>query len=176
MPSASHLMNRPVLDIATGGQAGTVSGVLVDPSLRRVTAFRVNRGLLHHERFVRWTDLQGTGPDALTIRNEDSLLHRADVDANHTALDTLQGRPVITEGGERLGEVTDYGIDEGSGLLTGFEVRPDDAHKGLFGRSENGNFTVPVDQVVTLGSQSVVVRTAAREIPHGDSEAMRASV
>jgi len=174
MLSASQLMNRPVLDIATGGEAGKVNGILVDPASRRVAAFKVNRGLLHHERFVRWADLQGVGPDALTIRSEDVLLQKADVDANRTALDSLQGYPVITEGGERLGQVTDYGIDPANGALTGFDVRPDDAHRGFFGKSDKGNFTLPIDQVITLGTQSVMVRSAAREIPHEPSVEVQA--
>lgn len=167
MHAASHLMNRSVLEIDTGRQIGSVNGALIDPTDRRVAALRVNTGLLHRDRFVRWQDLQGTGPDALTIRSEDALLNRSDVDPNHTHLDHLQGRAVFTESGERLGEIADYQMDVGTGSLIGFEVQPSGASKGLFGGSGATHFHVPVDQIVTIGAESLVVQNGVRESLHG---------
>ena len=170
MYAASDMMNRPVLDIAAGREVGKVKGILIDPSEGRAVALRVDRGLLHSDLFVRWADFQGTGPDAFTVPSEEALVPHKEVDPDRAFLDELRDHPVFTVSGERLGEVTNYRVETTNGILSAFEVRPNHAQRGLFGRSDKGVFLVPREQVTTIGKESLVVTDSVRESLHGPAE------
>ncbi len=161
MRTISDLMNRSLIDVATGETLGHINGALVDLEARRVAALGVNTGLLHATRYLRWSDLRGVGPDVLTTPTAESLTDHKSVDETGALEDSINGRVLFTKSGERVGEVTDYRIDPETGALAGFDVKPTPGNSA-FNTGATALF-VPVDAFLTLGRESFIVHDDIRD-------------
>ena len=73
------------------------------------------------------------------------------------------GNTVITENGERLGEVRDYEFAPDTFVLTSLSV-PEGMN--VVGPS----LTIPADRVITIGEDMIVVATAAVIGPEGKAD------
>ena len=115
-------------------------------------------GLLGGERlWVPVDAVHGLGEDAVTINAEADA--RAPADAPEAvalvkAKRGIIGNKVITENGERLGEVRDYEFDPDTFALTSLSVP---AGMNVVGEI----LTIPVDKVLTIGEDVIVVATDA---------------
>jgi len=168
MNATSDLIGRPVLDLSSGQEIGKIHGMLIDLEARAVAAFEIHTGFWKHAAFVRWPDLHNVGPDALTVASKDVLQDRAAVDPDRGLEDRLGGQSIFTVSGERLGTVGGYRFALETGALGGFNLRPVDAPHGLFGgTSPSADVFIPMDQVVTLGEASLIVRDEVRDLLHG---------
>src|SRR5450759_4879137 len=113
MARYEFMKGLPVITMAGGKEVGKVDDLVVDPVRKAVRWLRIHRGgLLGGDRLCVSVDaVHGLGEDALTINAEADL--RAPADATEAedlvkAKRRVIGNEVITENGERLGEVRDY--------------------------------------------------------------------
>ncbi len=157
----------PVITMAEGKQVGKVDDLVVDPERKAVSWIRLHRGgmsLLGGERlWVSTEAVRGVGGDAVTINAEADARTPADapeVLALVKAKRGLIGSKVITEDGERLGEVCDFEFNPDTFALTSLSVPPG---KGVAGDI----LTIAGDKLLTIGEDMILVATA---------EAMRPSV
>ena len=149
----------PVITMAEGKQVGKVDDLVVDPERKAVSWLRLHSGgLLGGERlWVPVAAVHGFGEDAVTINAEADI--RAPADAPEAlalvkAKRGIIGNKVITENGQRLGEVRDFEFDPGTFALTSLSVPP--------GMNIVGEIlTIPGDRVLTIGGDVIVVATAA---------------
>jgi sporulation protein YlmC with PRC-barrel domain len=158
MRSASDLIGQPALDLSTGKEIGKINSLFVDLARRGIGAFELNTGLLRPASFVVWRDVVNIGPDALTIPSTDALLGRREALDGATFDNGLHDRPVFSPNGERLGKVVDYRIDVESGAVTGLDVEPEHASRGLFGLGKAQTAFIPIDQIDTLGEETIIAR------------------
>jgi sporulation protein YlmC with PRC-barrel domain len=151
----------PVITMAEGKQIGKVDDLVVDPERKAVSWLRLHSGgmgMLGGERlWVPAEAVHGVGEDVVTITAEADV--RAPADAPEAvalvkAKREIIGSKVITENGERLGEVRDYEFNPDTFALTSLSIPP--------GMNVVGEIlTIAGDKVLTIGEDVIVVAADA---------------
>ena len=149
----------PVITMAEGKQIGKIDDLIVDPERKAVSWLRLHSGgMLGGERlWVSAEAVHGVGADAVTINAEADA--RAPADAPEAlalvkAKRGVIGSKVMTENGERVGEVCDYEFDPDTFALTALSVPP--------GMNVVGEILmIPGDKVLTIGQDMIVVAAGA---------------
>jgi len=143
-----------VIGIADAERFGQVTRVYLDPGAKAVVGFVVDKGngLMAPTSAVRVdaASVRSLGPDALMV-DDVSALGGDETVARYddlVDLDTLVHHRVVTEGGTLVGQVASVSFDEHTFGLTEVEVSP-----GFF----KSNKVIPIDQVVSIGSELIVV-------------------
>lgn len=147
----------PVVTMAEGKQIGKVDDLIVDAERKAVRWLRIRSGgmgMLGGERlWVSADAVHGVGDDAVTINAEADARTPADAPealALVKAKREVIGNKVMTENGERLGEVRDYEFDPETFALTSLSVPP--------GMNVVGEIlTIPGDKVLAIGEDVLVV-------------------
>ena len=163
MARYEFMKGLPVITMAEGKQIGKIDDLIVDPERKTVSWLRLHRGgMLGGERlWVSTEAVHGVGEDAVTINAEADA--RAPADAPEAlalvkAKRGVIGNKVITESGERLGEVRDYEFDPDTFSLTSLSVPP--------GMNVVGEILmIPGDKVLTIGKDMIVVAADATMRP-----------
>lgn len=161
----------PVISIADAERFGKVTRVYLDAVEKTVVGFVVDdgNGLMAPDQavIVDADNVRSLGPDALMIDGEPSLsgpTTEARFD-DLVDLDSLEHHRVVTAGGTQVGQIASIAFDEHHFGLTEIEVSP-----GFF----KSNKIVPIDQVVSIGSELIVVEDAVladpNATPHEDAE------
>jgi len=153
----------PVITMAEGKQIGKIDDLIVDPERKAVSWLRLHSGgMLGGERlWVSTEAVHGVGADAVTINAEADA--RAPADAPEAlalvkAKRGIIGSKVMTENGERVGEVRDYEFDPDTFALTSLSVPP--------GMNVVGDILmIPGDKVLTIGKDMIVVAAGATMRP-----------
>ena len=163
MARYEFMKGLPVITMAEGKQIGKIDDLIVDPERKAVSWLRLHSGgMLGGERlWVSTEAVHGVGEAAVTINAE------ADARAPADAPDALAlvkakrgviGNTVITENGERVGEVRDYEFDPDTFALTSLSVPP--------GMNVVGEILmIPGDKVLTIGKDMIVVAADATMRP-----------
>jgi sporulation protein YlmC with PRC-barrel domain len=145
----------PVITMAEGKQIGKIDDLVIDPERKAVGWLRLHSGgMIGGERlWVPTAAVHGVGEDAVTINAEADALSPADAPealALVKAKRTVIGSKVLTESGERVGEVRDYEFDPGTFALTSLSVPPT---INTVGEVQ----TIAGDRVLTIGEDMIVV-------------------
>jgi uncharacterized protein YrrD len=163
MARYEFLKGLPVVTMMEGKQVGKVDDLVVDPERKAVRWLRLHRGgMLGGERlWVSVAAVHGFGEDALIVNAEADLLvpdaapeAAALVKAKHQVI----GAEVMSDTGERLGEVRDYEFAPDSFVLTSLSV-PDGMN--VVGPS----LTITADRIITIGEDMIVVAAASTGRP-----------
>jgi sporulation protein YlmC with PRC-barrel domain len=122
----------PVVSLADGATLGTIDHVYFDPERMAVVGFTFHqRGGLFgggSSGLIDISDVHAFGADAVTV--DDVSVVRSDlaVEVGHAGLldlETLIKRPVMTESGVRLGNVSAIQFGEGSHSLVALDITPE---------------------------------------------------
>jgi uncharacterized protein YrrD len=159
MARYEFMKGLPVITMAEGKQIGKIDDLVIDPERKAVGWFRVHRGgMIGGERlWVPTAAVHGVGEDAVTINAE------ADARTPGDAPDALAlvkakrgviGSKVLTESGERVGEVRDFEFDPNTFALTSLSVPPAMNAVGEV-------LTIPGDKLLTIGENMIVVAADA---------------
>jgi sporulation protein YlmC with PRC-barrel domain len=145
----------PVITMAEGKQIGKIDDLVIDPERKAVGWLRLHSGgMIGGERlWVPTAAVHGVGEDAVTINAEADALSPADAPealALVKAKRTVIGSKVLTESGERVGEVRDYEFDPDTFALTSLSVPPT---INTVGEVQ----TIAGDRVLTIGEDMIVV-------------------
>lgn len=137
---------RPVISRASAETVGELKHVVVDVPGRRVAALHVAGGR-RNAKMVDWSSVVGFGPDGIIVADEGAARapaneHEAEVASGK--LD-LEGRLVLSDGGDALGELTDIVFDEHSGRLQALAT---------------GDVEHDADRLQAIGPYCVIVRAA----------------
>jgi uncharacterized protein YrrD len=107
---------RPVVSRESAETLGELKHVIVDVGARRISALHVAGGR-RNARLVDWSAIVGFGPDGIVVR--DDAAARPPADDREAAVAAgrldLDGRLVLSDGGDALGAVTDVEFDEATG-------------------------------------------------------------
>lgn len=157
----SDIIGKPVVSAESGDRLGSVSDALVEPEGVSVVGLVVGGGVLAKEHVLPFGDIQTLGGDTVLARTHAGVVaprewRRGGVKATRSS--KLRGRPVLTAGGEKLGEVSDLLVDEHTGAFDGLEIS---AHQ-LAGLRTKRSIVRARDQI-RIGRDAVVVPEAALE-------------
>ena len=115
----SQARKHDVVNTATATRVARVDGFVVRPGPARVALLRLGK-VSGGGTLLSWDDLQGFGPDAVTVADVAALRPPRDAleqRAEDKELEIL-GKRVLTERGTDLGTVTDVDFDPETGAIT----------------------------------------------------------
>ena len=115
----SQARKHDVVNTTTATRVARVDGFVVRPGPARVALLRLGK-VSGAGTLLAWDDLQGFGPDAVTVTDEAALRPARDAleqRAEDKELEIL-GKRVLTERGTDLGTVTDVDFDPETGTVT----------------------------------------------------------
>ncbi|MEO7194699.1 MAG: PRC-barrel domain-containing protein [Pseudonocardiaceae bacterium] len=121
----SQARKHDVVNTATATRVARVDGFVVLPGPARVALLRLGKVRLGEAHggagtLLAWEDLQGFGPDAVTVAS-DAVIRPARDALEQRAEDNdleITGKRVLTERGMELGPVTDVDFDPETGAVT----------------------------------------------------------
>jgi uncharacterized protein YrrD len=139
----SQAKGHKVVGTQNAETIATVTECAIAPSPPHVTAFRLKtRG---GGNVLTWDNVQGFGPDAVTVRSADKLDTAKDAPGDPTGpRHNPIGKQVITEAGEALGIVKDIDFDESDGRI-----------RRLIAKDRE----IPGERLLGVGGYAVVVAT-----------------
>ena len=168
---AAELVKRPVVTL-DGEDVAQVKDVVYASATGELAGFTLNgRGLFSGplRASLPWAVVHGLGPDAVMIKDE-SVLATRDALGGGAGGDVL-GSWVMTDGGRRLGHVTDVilAVGEGGTDAVGYEIEPADelAPRRQF---------VPLPDTLAVSSEALLVPDAATEFIRDDLAGFGAAV
>jgi len=159
----SDLKNLAVVAIANGSKVGTLDDFYFDPSVSPTTnairGFRVKTGMFSH-RVLPASSINAIGTDAVTIDNENMLLHEKD-EAEFATLpmgQSLLNYKVMSESGTFIGSVGNVLLDiTTSNILSVYAF---ELSGGLRSRISGHYSTFYAQQVVSYGQDVLVIPDA----------------
>jgi uncharacterized protein YrrD len=157
-----ELLGLPVLSVHEGQKLGTISGVLIRREDRTVEAIGVGGGPFRQARYLRLSQLSTIGQDAVMVPS--AAILRESLSGQHIrTLDaSLPGRPVMSESGQRLGEVTSFTLSTATGRIESYRIRPDASGKSwLASLMKSGIVELADAHVLSLGQNALIVRDDA---------------
>lgn len=169
--STQELMGLPVLTIAEGKRLGSISRLLVNRETRSVEAVGIGGGAFSHPSYLRFNQLSTIGADAVMVASEAALQEGIPPGEIGDLDSSLLGRPVVTESGEKLGEIAGFTANTGTGRIERFRIRPEAAALArlavLVHLANPEAVDLPDALVVSLGESALIVRDAATALsPH----------
>jgi uncharacterized protein YrrD len=115
----SQARKHAVVSTATATRVARVEGFVVLPGPARVALLRLGK-VSGAGTLLAWDDVQGFGPDAVTVAS-DAVLRPArdqlEQRAENNDLEIL-GKRVLSEQGTQLGTITDVDFDPETGAVT----------------------------------------------------------
>jgi uncharacterized protein YrrD len=139
----SQARKRTVVNTTTATRVARVDGFVVLPGPARVALLRLGK-VSGAGTLLAWEDLQGFGPDAVTVATDAVIRPARDAVEQRAEDNDLEiiGKRVLTERGMELGPVTDVDFDPETGAVT-----------SLITKAE----TIAGARLIGLGSYAVVV-------------------
>lgn len=139
----SQARKRDVVNTATATRVARVDGFVVLPGPARVALLRLGK-VSGAGTLLAWDDVQGFGPDAVTVAADAVLRPARDAWEKRAEDGDLEilGKRVLTERGMELGTVADVDFDPETGAVT-----------TLITKTE----TITGDRLIGLGGYAVVV-------------------
>lgn len=169
--NVSELIGKPVISVDTGDKLGSVSDALLADSDVRLLALVIGGGMLGKEHVLPFRDVQTLGGDTILVRSQAGVVGAREwreSGAAATRSSTLKGRPVVTATGHRLGDVSDFVVDDLTGAFDALEVAATD-----FGGLRTKRSLIRPGAEIRIGPDAVVVsetaatHTEARGDPEG---------
>lgn len=116
----SQARKHDVVNTTTANRVARLEGFVVRPSPPRVALLRLSKVSGGSGNLLAWEDVQGFGPDAVTV-TDDAVLRGPQDDVEQRAEDKeleILGKRVLTERGMQIGSVTDVEFDPETGAVT----------------------------------------------------------
>lgn len=171
---AGELPGRPVVTVA-GEDVAQVRDVVYDTGSGEVIGFTLaKRGMFggRMKQVLPWEHVEGLGPHAVIIGDEDALTPRDGLREPADDRDVLGAR-VLTDDGRKLGEVRDLVIEVHDGVadVVGYEIDPSDSF-----RESSSHVLLPLPDTLAASGDNLVVPAAATEYVRDDIAGFGAAV
>ena len=120
------IMGNPVITVNNGRSIGKVRDIYLTNDCRRVAGIYMgSEGLFSREaNLIKYNDVVTIGEDAVLVKEGDVIVTEKELTDTESAWlrrDELQGRPVDTPGGTKVGKVGDVIINK-DGDVVGFHL------------------------------------------------------
>ena len=151
MQRVNELFGKEVVRQTSGEKQGNVRDIVFDEELLNVVALLVG-GMVGRGRALRWTSVTSVG-DVVVIRGEealDKLGEDREVAELHKKSHRITGTEIVTQEGEKIGEVRDIFVNE-RGRVGGYEVS-----RGIVSDLRGRKF-LPLENVQAIGKDTIIV-------------------
>lgn len=150
---------RPRSVVAGGKQVGDLERAYFDPKQRKIVGFAITTGggfMTPESGLIADTnEIQSIGGDAIMLMGPSpSGAQTNEQYSDLIDLDTLHGRDIYTEQGQRLGRIEWSEFDERSFALTRMGVHTGDGHDQV----------MSADRIIAIGPDVVTVRASDARI------------
>ncbi len=176
---ATELIGHPVVTIDAGEAVAEVKDVVYGTAEAALLGFTLNnRGFLGGpmKQALAWAQVVALGRHAVMIATAGDLAERAEVlveDRKGAQRRNVIGSEVITDAGERLGEVTDVVLlVEAEPEVVGYEIGGSEV---LTPRS-GGHVFIPLPETLAVSGEALMVPAAVRDFVSDDLAGFGASV
>lgn len=156
MHKVNDLLGKELLDQDTGEKIASVQEVIFDDDTRRVVALLTDGGILRGPSVVRWSSVANVA-DVVAVRGGgelEGLGSDPEVSALRRRSHEVEGKEIITEGGEKVGEVSDLFVGD-LGEVLGYEV------KGGLVKDLMGRKFLPIEGVRSSGGDVIIIAADA---------------
>ena len=174
---ATEISGLPVVSITEGEAVADIKDVLYSPDEGRVVGFTLNKrgGLFAGplKTALPIESVHAIGRDAVMVQAATSLDEpdTAEVVSAKHAPRNVIGNAVLTDGGDRLGEVTDLIVEIGvvnsadtAGSVVGYQVIGDPALQGR----EGHQLFVPLPYALAVSGQNLIVPASVQPFIRDD--------
>lgn len=148
-----ELLSMPVVAIDSGVRLGVVQGVELDPQLGQLRYLRIDSADRRPDAVIPWTALRSIGRDAVTVESPLALQETIPGEECDRMIAHFGNRPVVTESGTRIGQITSYEFDPVSGAIGNYHV----ALSGLVNRLIGRDVEFPHAAVRSVGADAMIV-------------------
>lgn len=126
------------MSLQTGTQVGTATRHIIDPRRLNIVAFYCEGSLIDFDpAILHVSDIREFGNIGFIVDSADNIMSADDLVRLKEVLDynfELVGKPVVEEGGRKVGKVNSYTVDSESFYIMKLHVRPTFFHS--FGQAE----------------------------------------
>jgi uncharacterized protein YrrD len=176
---ATDITGLPVVTAQTGEAIAEIRDIVYAPDQGRVLGFTLNkRGFLagRMRAPLPFESTSAIGRDAVMVPGADVLLSEIAIggDTESTGPRNVIGNDVLTEGGERLGSVTDLVVASGSGEVIGYKLRRDSALQGR--SSDSDSVLIPLPYTLAVSGENLVVPSTVMAFVRDDLAGFGAAV
>lgn len=170
MKTIHDLLGMPLVTVQEGIRLGTLRGLEFSAADGRIRYLHFDGTDTRSDGVLPWASVRSVGPDAITIQSLADVLDAVPRAEREEVTSDVRDRPVMTEGGTRLGKVTGYDVNEVTGRIERYHV----ATGGLLGRLTHSELSFSQDVVRAFGQDAIIV---ADEVGHaaGDRGSERGS-
>ena len=152
-----ELLNRLVLDRDTAEELGRVDQIWMVPELHRVMGIICTTGFLKGKKqMFTLVQIEAFGTDSIVVNSSHTSVNPEDI----KPIDSLIGREVWSDAGNRIGKLTDYLFDPTTGEITQYLF----VSRGWSSLTD-GSYLLQPSMILGLGSKRVMIsNNAAQEI------------
>jgi uncharacterized protein YrrD len=152
MQRVNELFGKEVVRQTSGEKQGNVRDIVFDEEALNIVALLVG-GRVGRGRALRWTSVASVG-DVVVVGGEealDKLGEDPEVAELHKKSHTITGTEIVTQEGEKIGEVRDIFVNE-RGQVGGYVVS-----RGMVSDLRGRKF-LPKENVQAIGKDTIIVR------------------
>jgi sporulation protein YlmC with PRC-barrel domain len=160
---ASRLSGLGIISLQTGETVGVVQAPVLDPDHLHVVAYTCATGRSNQSMVLMAQDIRQMALDCLIVDSEEELTEPGDIVRLRPYLDNpfrLNGKPVITDLGRKMGKVEDFTIHLEHQMVQKLYIQPP-LFRALFGSS----LVVDRAQIIDVTPQQIVVRDTTEKAP-----------
>ena len=168
--SATSIINHKIFALDSGKEIGTVKDIIFNHQENRVMALMTDKGgIFTQSKLILMDDIQSIGKDAVIVPIEQLEKKLNEVDETIVAIvkqnQYLDKTNIVTENGDKLGQITDIFFDDQTGLVQEFEVSG-----GILKTATSGKKVIKIEDIVTIGHDVTIVRSIVEEKIEHQSE------
>jgi uncharacterized protein YrrD len=153
MKKTQDIVGLSVFSVVDGRQVGQVKDLVINPEEGKVEYLLVSDGSWYAgARVLPFEKVMGIGEHAVTTESETNIASITDAAKANDLLKRnveLKNNRLLTDKGDIIGKVTEYELDENSGIITRLYFQRAD---------ETGVEELDAQQVLTYGADVVVVK------------------
>jgi sporulation protein YlmC with PRC-barrel domain len=162
--SIQELLGMPLVTVQEGVRLGTVKAVAVNPAEGRIRYLEFDGADSRADGVVPWDSVHAVGADAITVSSLAAVQESVPAEERDRVTTDVGDRPVMTESGSRLGQITGLDVDATTGQIERYHV----ATGGFLGRLTGRELTFPQAAVRAFGPDAVIVTD---DVDHAPAEA-----
>ncbi len=160
MLKGKTVIGKDILSRADGEKLSSIKDLIIAGDNSRIVALLTDEGgLFSKAHVVPIEKVVSFGKDVVVITDRDAVVSAEQVPAVKESLDSkdkLLGKTVFTERGDEQARVEDIYFNEANGTIMGLELSG-----GALENSPDGTAYLPVDAIISIGQDAVVIRTEA---------------
>jgi uncharacterized protein YrrD len=147
----NELFGKEVVSQTSGEKQGTVRDIIFDEDASNIVALLIG-GIVGRGRALRWTSVASVG-DVVVLGGQGTLSKLGEdpeVADLHKKRQSFTGTEIVTQEGEKIGEVRDLFVNE-RGQVGGYEIS-----RGLVSDMRGRKF-LPIKNIRAIGKDTIIV-------------------